>query len=428
MRASSLILVALATLPAAAQTSQPTQPTPPAKPTPAAKPDTPADDEAAVQQRTAALLQTLAFDKSLLGTIRMGLYLNAKNLGTMLIVVEAAPKGSGAVYKVSSKADVTFGASRNSVTEIVLLDAAFALVKLEGKQEEMAPNAAGGVSTRTKLLVQKGGKWVYTATHDEGQGAQTLTLTTPVQGPNHWEIGSLILLSRRVDLKTPGRYALKGIKWPELTTHGWAGPGGGKPAFNPVTIEVPKATKRKIRGVERDLVRVKSTRVGEAGGAQFLLLDPAGAFYGVEADQMPIKMLVGTEKEVTADLKQDPELVKVKAVITHWFEVVLKKKKSETLATIVDWEAYAATHKAADPSLKDKTTMDLVVQTKAALEGLQVPGGEEILSMLDMALKTTVKTDTATVSVQGPGKSPTWKLKKGKDGAWKLIDFPLSFR
>ena len=168
------------------------------------------DDREEARARATGLLDRLeGHDEAVEGVFHYGIYLRGKvNLGAMKVVVDRAPAGKGAVYRVTSSAKMVVGADSVVVEEQALLDGALALRFLE--QTETTTRGETQVRETTKMGRTEDG-WVRV--HSDGSGEPRRIRAKGGDIRNYPDVINLMLLVRRLDLSETS-YAVQALEWP----------------------------------------------------------------------------------------------------------------------------------------------------------------------------------------------------------------------
>ena len=355
-----------------------------------------------------------AYDASLAGTIHFGIYLHGQRVlgqGT-ITVASAGGDALHAVYKATLGFDITFGESRSGQRESLLLGAHLGALSLSQTNTLTAGSSVEQHSTRVELGEEQ---WICNKT-DNGI---KLTTVFPVGGLNHQGLASRLLLTRKLDLKTPGTYRFSEIDWPPVPGDGEE-PGAA--STQDVVYTIPPATEYSHRGktLRAHLLTIKRESLPTATVA----VDLKGKLLAFWAEGTPLRMIVGTKTEASANISEAKAIVPGTktplAVCALYVHVAAHLKDVDALDPVVDWKS---AHKAM--ATRNRMWRQFGVEAfqsriKMSLKEAAGLTKSEVEQFL-MILEEKIEGDEATVSAATLARP--FKLKKfGAD--WKMIQLP----
>ena len=139
----------------------------------------------------------------------MGVYIKgSRNIGNASMTIEQAPEGSAGVYQVTMEMNMEFGPNKHLGKETKLLDASLAMISSEQEETE---TAGPETTVKTEKISQQDGQWVIVTTEND----TTEEFKLAIEAANHWEVPSLFLLSRVIELQAGKKYQLSGLSFEE---------------------------------------------------------------------------------------------------------------------------------------------------------------------------------------------------------------------
>ncbi|GEM_PF-2892528 len=232
------------------------------------------------------------FDASLCGTFLFEIHSSdGRKIADATIVVDKAPPGPG-VYLVRMEIDA--GAPLNHRSDqTVVLDETLACISTTLVLEKE------GSPARTQKAVRREGFWRYALSTED------LRCRIPARGKNHGEVLAQLLLARKADLSSPGRFTLQGITWPNsLEPEEMGKTLERRDIFVTLEMTVPGASSYQHAG---EVVKAHLVRFEKEGEAQPLVVAVAPdrrilAFWGEGA---PIRY-VATKAEPSGRIMRTP--------------------------------------------------------------------------------------------------------------------------
>ncbi|MCU0722779.1 MAG: hypothetical protein MUC63_04060 [Planctomycetes bacterium] len=369
--------------------------------------------------RSKALLESLkGFDETLAGVQWFGAYVNgSKNIGKIRIEVTKAPEGAGAVYALRFDGSMQLGKMSNALKFEFLLDSALSVLSQTTSEENS--NLAFGKRTLTAKRTDAG--W----TAERVVGDKRVTYTCAYAGPEHGPEPVFLVLCRKLDLKTPGEYLLRGIRWPNGVGAGKAGDtvALGDEASPEIRLSVGAPEESEFRGKATKAVRVRV----EKGPRDvfFVRLDPEGRVLSMDTDDGGVSFVSGTEEEAGKDIvtAKSQEEDAVRAAVLTFFRVKYKQAGPETLDEVMDWKAVREDEAATNPAVKDLSDADYAADVKKRIleKAQEVPAA--MLEQMALGIKVAIAGDTATAEGGGRRKGEPMPLKK-VEGKWRLVKLP----
>ncbi|MCZ6573525.1 MAG: hypothetical protein ACE10D_03995 [Planctomycetota bacterium] len=367
------------------------------------------DDVEEARARASGLLDRLeGYDEAVEGVFHYGIYLRGKiNLGSMKVVVERAPPGNGAVYKVTSSAKMVVGAESVAVEEQALLDGALALRSLV--QTETTTKGEAQVRQETKVERTEDG-WVRV--HSDGRGEPRGVRAKGGDIRNYPDVINLMLLVRRLDLRKTS-YVVQALEWPAKP--------GASPAVTDVRIDMSAPAPYWHRG---EKVGAFTARVKRSGrDRQTFVLDFDGYLLAFWQEGLPVVMVAGTEKQCGLDIEKNngggaetPE----EAVVVY-IRVMARLVPVDALDRVMDWEALRSVAVKLRPQLARLTPGAFAQGAKRELLRNSRKGDEGAVERIRTDLEVVISPDRHEATVSLPGRPAPMKLRKSTRG-WLITE------
>jgi len=374
------------------------------------------------RERGKALVAGLERDPTLLGAQHFGIVLGErKSIGTGTFVVEEAPEGSGAAYRVTSTLKMAVGPASFLLNAESLLDAQLALISSTSREEDTEGDA---VEKTVKAMRRTPQGWVLERTVNDGE---TERRELPAAEPNHGDLPSMLLLSRVLDTSAEREYVLRGIHWDDGEEPVDGGPAQApEPSWQDVVIRSTPPAPLSYRGAERQAARVVIEREGEEPTT--FAVTPERELLAWWTGDRPIRLIkAASAEEAKQDLPgpaggEDAAAAGPKQAVVRYFEVAAKVRPVDALDEVMDWKAVKEDLAKEDPSLND-VTPDLFGQLmKQQLSGSDAQITQEQVEMVAAMLQVKVDGERATVAVPGQDEDP-FRLER-RDGRWRILHFP----
>jgi hypothetical protein len=356
------------------------------------------------------------YDASLAGTYWLGIHLKgAKNIGKTKMVIEQAPAGSGAVYRVVTDLQVSMGPMNMKTYDDVLLDACCSTINREVVEEDQNGKKLTSVKKTGDTQVGKISK--------DGK-----SLTSKLQPAvlDYWEIPSQCLLLRKIPLDKPATYLLKGVDWPAPAEGAeTADVEQDLPAdcVKNVRIIVPAASKVMHRGAEVQAYLVRIERDGQ--DPDVFALDAQHRLLSVTPVKSPIVMVAGTEEEAGANLgpaaPEAPGTAEAKEAMGVFLDVIAGVKEVDQLDTVMDWKAIREAMAEENEALAAFNDEGFAKLMKDQFKAPKNEAAKAQIAALKEMLEFKMDGDNATVTL--PGQEKPYVLKK-VDGKWKIVRIP----
>jgi hypothetical protein len=366
-------------------------------------------DKAAAGRTKGLLAKCKAFDPSLVGTTWVGIYLRGwRCAGTLRLEVRKGAEN--AAYEVVVEKRV-----KGQVVELeeLKLDAAFGLLSRQRTEEK-----DGKKSTVTQQL--QADKWECTIDPDGEGGQEPLRSEQKAAGPDHGWDPILYLLCRKIDLKKPGDYLLRGTTWPVPGAAGEEPKGSA--GTRAIRITVPPRATWTHRGKTVPGFEIRLEKEGDA--AVRLIVDEAGRLLRIGDFAGEKNWMAGTEQEATSNLPAGNEKegeAGAKAALRLYFLVVAKVEDPDVLDEIVDWPSAleASKENPLVAGMDAKTFAEFTKKFYATARAAFSPREAESIAKMFTA---QVQGETATLTAEGLQWDPV--TLKRIDGKWKLAKFP----
>lgn len=326
---------------------------------------------------------------ALLGTFHYALILQgSQNMGHASFVIEAAPEGSGATYKVASTLSMTFGPRKNEGQIDTLLDERFAV--LEEVEDNHESARGGGMVEKSSTVKREGDTWHFSAKRVEPGAEQPLELTLDHEhaGDSHSDMASMLLMARAFDRAAPGTYRFETLEWPSPGDEAQT-----EPTIKPLEVTVPAAaTTISQNGAEH---QVHAIRVASGEQVMLFYVDAQGRLLALEPEGTPIRFVLVTDAEAATQDQGETQVALgagakgPKDAVMLYFAVLAKQQPVAQLDTVMDWASIQAELGAEDENIRamsPKAVADLLKEQFAKQPTAFPP---EQLQLIESTLKVT---------------------------------------
>lgn len=376
-----------------------------------------ADDAEAERERGRALVTGLrSVDPTLLGTYHFAYDQRGRNIGHQELVVERAPEGSEAVYRVRLRGECALeGLGGEKVDEETLLDERLALVSHTATLERDLSAMGRDMSIRRTLRnTRRDGEWI--GEQVEGKTKQVVRLRT--DEPDYGRAASQLLLVRKLDLTTAGTLRLPMI-------YAAFDDEGCEASVEDVTVKVHPAAPFQHRGQERDAHQVEV--VGELRCMAVVTPERALLAHWVgpatTADRL---VAVDSAEDARKDLEapdMSPDALAARAVALRWFEVLAGERPFESLHDVVDWAALRDQEAERRAEVQKLSPEAYATRARERHEQMRKMVGDLAKDMLNMARgsgRVRVSGEEAIFTSIGDA---TLVLRRS-DGGWRIVRAP----
>jgi hypothetical protein len=370
-------------------------------------------DKAARERAKAVLSRCKACDESLLGTTWMGIYVRGwRNVGTIRMDVRKGAEG--AAYEVAVTTRHTIRGQTGTRIEEMKLDPTFALLSRTQSEEQ------GGRKSSMTLLLQKD-TWecTWTFLNKEGKEEPPIRFEQKTADKDHGWDPALFLLCRKLDLKKPNDYLLRGTTWPIPAEKAGEEPKGSAGVRN-VRLTVPARATYTHRGKVVPGFEIRLEKEGDR--AAKILVDESGRLLRTGDFAGEVSCIVGTEQEASSNLPAGNEkegAAGAKAALRLYFRVLAKSEDVDALDEVVDWAAYREEVAKEDAEMAGLDAKAYAEREKSVLLSREAVFTVEEAEEIAQFFKADIQGDTAAMSAEGLQWKPV--LLKRIDGKWKIV-------